>query len=84
MKKQQSLSRTIVDCALWVSMFSFIHPLLEDAWNREGLLRAAVGLLIGAAIGTIVGLVTRQFRKKEKESIEQMLAEVQSEGAPSN
>jgi len=84
MGKQQSLYRTIVDCALWVSMLFVISPILGDAWNREGLLRAAVGLLIGAAIGAIAGLVTRQFRKKEKEIIEQMHAEVQSEGAPSD
>jgi hypothetical protein len=47
MGKQQSLYRTMVDCALWVSMLFVISPILGDAWNKEGLLRGAVGMLVG-------------------------------------
>jgi hypothetical protein len=58
--------------------------MLDQIPGKELARRIAMGLGVGTVVGAILWPIGQRFRKKEKEAIEQMHAEVQSEGAPSD
>jgi hypothetical protein len=64
-------------------IFLFL-PMLDDIPGKEFIRRNAMGLGVGAIVGAITWPIRQRFRRKEREAIEQMHAEVQSEGEPSD